>query len=39
MVSLLETGGFERVTLRLVPDGVDSVRDALTSALVEGRGS
>ncbi|KRC42847.1 MULTISPECIES: MogA/MoaB family molybdenum cofactor biosynthesis protein [Oerskovia] len=36
LVSLLETGGFERVTLRLVPDGVDSVRDALTSALVEG---
>ena len=35
-VSLLETGGFERVTLRLVPDGVDSVRDALTSALGDG---
>ena len=36
LVSLLETGGFERVTSRLVPDGVDSVRDALTSALAEG---
>jgi len=36
LVSLLESGGFERITSRLVPDGVDSVRDALTSALGQG---
>jgi len=36
LVSLLDSGGFERITSRLVPDGVDSVRDALTSALGQG---
>jgi molybdenum cofactor synthesis domain-containing protein len=36
LVSLLASGGFERITSHLVPDGVDSVRDALASALADG---